>query len=180
MDFALFPRRPGLNGAVVPADAAQPLMKETISSIQNKLDHLYNRTQVRGLKPHAKWHPLHTHLFTSRGDICTLKVHDQTLLNINNHLVNGGGNELDGGPRGAGNQLTTLKEEILTELERRVSLSCSACQVKNTQAKSLHQKEKTLISSVQYCCVTYYTQLQAKVLFALCECHLYSMFLSQS
>lgn len=64
--------------------------------------------------------------------LCTLKVHDQTLLNINNHLVNGGGNELDGGPRGGGNQLTTLKEEILTELERRVSLSCSSCQVNNT------------------------------------------------
>lgn len=29
-------------------------MKETISSIQNKLDHLYNRTQVRGLKPSCK------------------------------------------------------------------------------------------------------------------------------
>jgi len=49
-------------------------------------------------------------------------------------LVNGGGNELDGtAGRGGGagsNQLNTLKEEILTELERRVSLSCSACQVK--------------------------------------------------
>lgn len=50
-DVAVFRCRPGLNGAVVPADAAQPLMKETISSIQNKLDHLYNRTQVRGLHP---------------------------------------------------------------------------------------------------------------------------------
>lgn len=58
-------------------------------------------------------------------------MHDQTLLTINNHLVNGGGNELDSRDRGAGgNQLNTLKEEILTELERRVSLSCSACQVK--------------------------------------------------
>lgn len=65
------------------------------------------------------------------------QVHDQTLLSINNHLVNGGGNELDGEARGGGgrsgegggNQLTTLKEEILTELERRVTLSCSSCQV---------------------------------------------------
>lgn len=38
--------RPGLNGAIVPADSAQPHMKETINSIQTKLDHLYNRTQV--------------------------------------------------------------------------------------------------------------------------------------
>lgn len=90
-------------------------------------------------------HPLTTRLFTSWMDACTLKVHDQTLLNINNHLVNGGGNELDGGSRGGGNQLTTLKEDILTELERRVSLSCSSCQVQNTQAHVLHQKEKTLI-----------------------------------
>uniref|UniRef100_A0A3B5LP09 Elastin microfibril interfacer 1a n=1 Tax=Xiphophorus couchianus TaxID=32473 RepID=A0A3B5LP09_9TELE len=62
-------------------------------------------------------------------------VHDETLLNINNHLVNGGGNELDGnvepggGQGGGWDQLNTLKEEILTELERRVSLSCSSCQV---------------------------------------------------
>ncbi|XP_077366533.1 EMILIN-1-A isoform X1 [Festucalex cinctus] len=91
-----------LNGAIVPADSAQPHMKETINNINTKLDHLYNRTQV----------------------------HDQTLLNINNHLENGGGNDLDGaavvGHRG--NQLNTLKEQILTELERRVTLSCSACQ----------------------------------------------------
>lgn len=67
------------------------------------------------------------------------QVHDQTLLNINNHLVNGGGNELDGVARGGGpggNQLNSLKEEILTELERRVSLSCSACQVKPSIKKS--------------------------------------------
>uniref|UniRef100_A0A667ZNG3 Elastin microfibril interfacer 1a n=1 Tax=Myripristis murdjan TaxID=586833 RepID=A0A667ZNG3_9TELE len=99
-------RLPGLNGASIPSDAAQPHMKETINNIQTRLDQLYNRTQV----------------------------HDQTLLHINNHLVNGngGGNELDGVVRGGGlggNQLNTLKEEILTELERRVSLSCSSCQV---------------------------------------------------
>lgn len=42
--------RTGLNGAIVPADSAQPLMKETINSIQTKLDHLYNRTQVNRVK----------------------------------------------------------------------------------------------------------------------------------
>ncbi|TKS75846.1 EMILIN-1 Elastin microfibril interface-located protein 1 [Collichthys lucidus] len=109
---------PGLNGAVVPADSAQPHMKETINTIQTKLDHLYNRTQV----------------------------HDQTLLTINNHLVNGG-NELDGGTKGSGgNQLNILKEEILTELERRVSLSCSSCQTEHFQTccNTVTQVEKRL------------------------------------
>ena len=61
-----------MNGGRTPADAAQPHMKETITSIQTRLDQLYNRTQV----------------------------HDQTLHNINNHLVNG--NELDGVAKGGG------------------------------------------------------------------------------
>lgn len=80
-----------------------------------------------------------------------MQVHDQTLLHINNHLVNGngGGNELDGTVGGGGgrNQLNTLKEEILTELERRVSLSCSACQVSlNTSDVLFHS-----ISASLYC-----------------------------
>lgn len=41
--------RPGLNGAIVPSDSAQPHMKETINNIQTKLDHLYNQTQVKYL-----------------------------------------------------------------------------------------------------------------------------------
>lgn len=41
--------RTGLSGAIIPADSAQPHMKETISSIQTKLDHLYNRTQVNSI-----------------------------------------------------------------------------------------------------------------------------------
>nr|XP_020472658.1 EMILIN-1-like isoform X2 [Monopterus albus] len=113
-------RLPGLQGAVVPADSAQPHMKETINNIQTKLDHLYNRTQV----------------------------HDQTLLNINNHLVNGGGNELDGeGPQG--NQLNTLKEEILTELERRVSLSCSACQAGVEDLRRQQQEDRDRIRALE-------------------------------
>ncbi|KAI1897839.1 hypothetical protein AGOR_G00087400 [Albula goreensis] len=61
--------KPGLEGTRTPADAAQPEMRETIHSIQTKLDQLVNKT----------------------------KVHDQTLDTINNHLVNGKGsaNELD-------------------------------------------------------------------------------------
>ncbi|XP_062863860.1 EMILIN-1b [Trichomycterus rosablanca] len=60
--------KPGVSGEGTPADAAQPEMKETIHSIQTKLDQLDNRTQA----------------------------HDRTLDNINNHLVNGrGGNDLD-------------------------------------------------------------------------------------
>uniref|UniRef100_UPI0037E85912 EMILIN-1-A n=1 Tax=Semicossyphus pulcher TaxID=241346 RepID=UPI0037E85912 len=121
-------RLPGLNGAIVPADSAQPHMKETINSIQTKLDHLYNQTQV----------------------------HDQTLLNINNHLVNGGGNELDGVARGGGgggghggNQLNTLKEEILTELERRVSLSCSSCQAGVEDLRRQQQEDRERIQALE-------------------------------
>ncbi|XP_035473482.2 EMILIN-1a [Scophthalmus maximus] len=118
-------RLSGLSGAIVPADSAQPHMKETINSIQNKLDHLYNRTQV----------------------------HDQTLLNINNHLVNGGGNELDGVSRGGGgpggHQLNTLKEEILTELERRVSLSCSSCQAGVEDVRRQQQEDRERIRALE-------------------------------
>ncbi|KAM3860930.1 EMILIN-1-A [Diretmus argenteus] len=117
-------RLPGLNGASTPADAAQPQMKETIHNIQTRLDQLYNRTQV----------------------------HDQTLLHINNHLVNGNGNELDGvgGGRGpGGNQLSTLKEEILTELERRVSLSCSACQAGVEDLRRQQQQDRERIRALE-------------------------------
>ncbi|XP_044185525.1 EMILIN-1a isoform X1 [Thunnus albacares] len=117
-------RLPGLNGVIVPADSAQPHMKETIHNIQTKLDQLYNRTQV----------------------------HDQTLLNINNHLVNGGGNELDGSSRGGGNggnQLNTLKEEILTELERRVSLSCSSCQAGVEDLRRQQQEDRDRIRALE-------------------------------
>lgn len=117
-------RLPGLTGAIVPADSAQPHMKETINSIQTKLDHLYNRTEV----------------------------HDQTLLTINNHLVNGGGNELDGSARGgglSGNQLNNLKEQILTELERRVSLSCSSCQAGVEDLRRQHQEDRDRIRALE-------------------------------
>ncbi|XP_028996073.1 EMILIN-1a [Betta splendens] len=114
-------RLPELNGAVVPADSAQPHMKETINSIQTKLDHLYNRTQV----------------------------HDQTLLSINNHLVNGGSNELDVSKGPGGNQQNTLKEEILTELERRVTLSCSACQAGVEDLRRQQQEDRERIRSLE-------------------------------
>uniref|UniRef100_A0A3Q2X062 Elastin microfibril interfacer 1a n=1 Tax=Haplochromis burtoni TaxID=8153 RepID=A0A3Q2X062_HAPBU len=117
-------QRHGLTGAIVPADSAQPHMKETINSIQTKLDHLYNRTQV---------------------------AHDQTLLTINNHLVNGGGNELDGADRGGGggDQLNILKEEILTELERRVSLSCSSCQIGVEDLRRQQQQDRDRIAALE-------------------------------
>nr|XP_057942050.1 EMILIN-1-A [Doryrhamphus excisus] len=117
-------RLSGLNGAIVPADSAQPHMKETISSIQNKLDHLYNRTEV----------------------------HDRTLLNINNHLENGGGNDLDGDAVGGklkGSQLNTLKEEILTELERRVTLSCSACQAGVEDVRRQQEADRERVRSLE-------------------------------
>ncbi|KAJ0027023.1 hypothetical protein NQD34_018023 [Periophthalmus magnuspinnatus] len=114
---------PGLTGSIIPSDSAQPHMKETINNIQNKLDHLYNRTEV----------------------------HDQTLLNINNHLVNGG-NELEGGGRGGGvtgTQLNTMKEQILTELERRVTLSCSACQAGVEDLRRQQQEDRERIRALE-------------------------------
>lgn len=114
---------PDLTGALIPSDSAQPHMKETINNIQNKLDHLYNRTEV----------------------------HDQTLLNINNHLVNGG-NELDGGGRGggvSGTQLNSLREQILTELERRVTLSCSACQAGVEDLRRQQQEDRERIRALE-------------------------------
>ncbi|XP_036398618.1 EMILIN-1-like [Megalops cyprinoides] len=95
-------RKPGF-GSRTPADAAQPEMKETIHSIQTKLDQLDNRT----------------------------RAHDRTLVSINNHLVNGnggGGNNVDGAGGMDSGRLNAMKEDILRELEHRVSLSCSSCQ----------------------------------------------------
>lgn len=118
-------RLTGLNG--VSADAP-PHVKETISSIQSKLDQLYNRTQI----------------------------HDQTLLSINNHLVNGNGvaNELDGGATGGGGgdrgtRVDSLKQEILTELERRVSLSCSSCQAGVEDLQRQQQQDRERIQTLE-------------------------------
>uniref|UniRef100_A0A667ZBN5 Elastin microfibril interfacer 1 n=1 Tax=Myripristis murdjan TaxID=586833 RepID=A0A667ZBN5_9TELE len=113
--------KPGSNsggtGGRNPADAAQPEIKETIHSIQTKLDQLDNRTQA----------------------------HDKTLVSINNHLVNGKGNELEGG----GGRLNTLKEEILKELERRVSLSCSSCQVGVEDLRRQQQEDRERIRALE-------------------------------
>ncbi|XP_056134844.1 EMILIN-1-A-like [Lampris incognitus] len=119
-------KRPGFGGAggKNPADAAQPEIKETIHSIQTKLDQLDNRTQA----------------------------HDKTLVSINNHLVNGKGNELDGGLSGggiSGERLNTLKEEILRELERRVSLSCSSCQAGVEHLRSQQQEDRERIRALE-------------------------------
>ncbi|XP_041672564.1 EMILIN-1-like [Cheilinus undulatus] len=114
----------GSSGGRNPADAAQPEIKETINSIQNKLDQLDNRTQA----------------------------HDKTLVSINNHLVNGKGNDLDGGASGGGlngGRLNTLKEEILRELERRVSLSCSSCQAGVEDLRRQQQADRESIRALQ-------------------------------
>lgn len=112
------------SGGRNPADAAQPEIKETIHSIQTKLDQLDNRTQA----------------------------HDKTLVSINNHLVNGKGNDLDGGLSGgglSGGRLNSLKEEILRELERRVSLSCSSCQAGVEDLRRQQQEDRESIRSLQ-------------------------------
>ncbi|TRY90329.1 hypothetical protein DNTS_015225, partial [Danionella cerebrum] len=114
--------KPGINIGKTPADAARPEMKETIHNIQTKLDQLDNRTQA----------------------------HDKTLVSINNHLVNGkgGGNELDVGGAG-GNKFNSLKEEILRELERRVTLSCAACQAGVEDLRQQQQKDSERISALE-------------------------------
>ncbi|XP_050925374.1 EMILIN-1 isoform X2 [Lates calcarifer] len=111
------------SGGRNPADAAQPEIKETIHSIQTKLDQLDNRTQA----------------------------HDKTLVSINNHLVNGKGNELHGLPGGgvSGGRLNSLKEEILRELERRVSLSCSSCQAGVEDLRRQQQEDRERIRALE-------------------------------
>ncbi|XP_066533899.1 EMILIN-1-A isoform X2 [Hoplias malabaricus] len=108
----------GSNSGHNPADAAQPEMRETISSIQSKLDLLDNMTQV----------------------------HDRTLISINNHLVSGSatGNELD---RGA--EYSRLKEEILRELEYRVTLSCSSCQNGVEDIQKQQQENRDQIKAME-------------------------------
>ncbi|XP_070826653.1 EMILIN-1-A-like [Chaetodon trifascialis] len=113
------------SGGRNPADAAQPEIKETIHNIQTKLDQLDNRTQA----------------------------HDKTLVSINNHLVNGKGNDLDGGLSGgggvSGGRLNLLKEEILRELERRVSLSCSSCQAGVEDLRRQQQEDQERIRALE-------------------------------
>ncbi|XP_061614168.1 EMILIN-1-A-like isoform X2 [Phyllopteryx taeniolatus] len=112
------------SGARNPADAAQPEIKETIHSIQTKLDQLDNRTQA----------------------------HDKTLVSINNHLVNGKGNDLEGGLSGGSlseKSLNSLKEEILKELERRVSLSCSSCQAGVEDLHMQQQEDRERIRALE-------------------------------
>ncbi|XP_028431102.1 EMILIN-1b [Perca flavescens] len=122
--------KPGVSGGGTssggrnPADAAQPEIKDTIHSIQTKLDQLDNRTQA----------------------------HDKTLVSINNHLVNGKGNALDGGLSGGGlngGRLNSLKEEILRELESRVSLSCSSCQAGVEDLRQQQQQDKERIQALE-------------------------------
>ncbi|XP_047187599.1 EMILIN-1-like [Scophthalmus maximus] len=112
------------SGGRNPADAAQPEIKETIHSIQTKLDQLDNRTQA----------------------------HDKTLVSINNHLVNGKGNTLEGGSSGgaaSGGRVNLLKEEILQELERRVSLSCSSCQAGVEDLRQQQQEDRETIRALE-------------------------------
>ncbi|XP_052443117.1 EMILIN-1 [Carassius gibelio] len=109
-------RREGISGGNNLADAAQPGMRDTIHSIQTKLDILDNMTQV----------------------------HDRTLTSINNHLVGGNGirNELD-------SRYGTLKEEILRELERRVTLSCSSCQTGVESIQRQQQEDRERIRALE-------------------------------
>ncbi|CAL8311963.1 unnamed protein product [Lota lota] len=117
----------GVTGNSVPADAGQPHMRDTIHHIQNRLDQLSNRSQV----------------------------HDQTLLHINHRMQeNGGGNDVDeagegGLPPGVRQHLHSLKEEILTQLEGRVSLSCSSCQAGVEDLRRQQKQDQDRIRSLE-------------------------------
>ncbi|XP_038162530.1 EMILIN-1-like isoform X14 [Cyprinodon tularosa] len=118
--FQQEPSKPGKH----PADAAPPEMKETIHSIQTKLDQLDNRT----------------------------KAHDKTLVSINNHLVNGKEKELEGDHSGGalnGEKLNSLKENILKELESRVLLSCSTCQVGVEDLRRQQEEDRERIRALE-------------------------------
>lgn len=108
----------GHNGGQNPADAAQPGIRETVNSIQTKLDVLDNMTQV----------------------------HDRTLISINNHLVSGknAGNELD-----RGGLYNSLKDELLPELELRISLACSACQSGVQSIRQQQQEDRERIRALE-------------------------------
>lgn len=60
----------GSSGGRNPADAAQPEIKETINSIQTKLDQLDNRTQVS------------CHVLTRRLESVSTHINNQCLLSI--------------------------------------------------------------------------------------------------
>ncbi|XP_023694540.2 EMILIN-1b [Paramormyrops kingsleyae] len=111
---------PGFSGKT-PADAAQPEMKATIHSIQTKLDQLDNRT----------------------------RAHDKTLVSINNHLVNGKSSSNDLDNKSGGSWLDTLKEEILRELETRVTHSCSACQSGVDDLKQQQEEDRERIRALE-------------------------------
>ncbi|XP_029702177.1 EMILIN-1-like isoform X2 [Takifugu rubripes] len=111
-----------ISGGRNPADAAQPEIKETINIIKTKLDQLDNRTQA----------------------------HDKTLVSINNHLVNGKGDDgVQAGGGVSGGRLSVLKEEVLRELEKRVSLSCSSCQVGVENLLRQQQKDQERIRALE-------------------------------
>ncbi|MBN3296448.1 EMILIN-1b [Amia ocellicauda] len=116
-------RKPGINGKV-PADAAEPEMKETLNSIQTKLDQLDNRTQA----------------------------HDKKLVTINNHLTNGKGtnsNELESSDVTVQRKFTELREEILKEVEGRIKQSCAACQTGAEDLKKQQQEDRERIRELE-------------------------------
>ncbi|XP_015257488.1 PREDICTED: EMILIN-1-like [Cyprinodon variegatus] len=80
------------------------------------------------------------------------QAHDKTLVSINNHLVNGKGNELEGDPSGGalnGEKLNSLKENILKELESRVLLSCSTCQVGVEDLRRQQEEDRERIRALE-------------------------------
>ncbi|XP_041108723.1 EMILIN-1-like [Polyodon spathula] len=96
-----------------PADAAHPEMKETLSDIQRRIQHLDNRTQV----------------------------HDKELNHLNNKSHTngeGGGNFIEHSDIKMNQKLTDLKGEIVRDLEKSLQQSCSACQ---SQVEKLRRQQ---------------------------------------
>ncbi|XP_060773435.1 EMILIN-1-A [Neoarius graeffei] len=100
-------------GGQNPADAAQPEMRETINSIQTKLDLLDNMTQI----------------------------HDRTLISINNHLVGGNSasNELDRGSQYSMLKDEILQE---LELRIKLSCSACQSGVERIQELQQEDRER--------------------------------------
>ncbi|MGH0150054.1 UNVERIFIED_CONTAM: hypothetical protein FKN15_020477 [Acipenser sinensis] len=103
-----------------PADAAHPEMKETLSDIQIRLQHLDNRIQV----------------------------HDKELNHLNNKSQTngeGGENFIEHSDTKINQKLTELKGEIVRDLEK----SCSACQSRVENLRRQQEEDRDRIRGLE-------------------------------
>ncbi|KAK6488866.1 EMILIN-1-like isoform X1 [Huso huso] len=103
-----------------PADAAHPEMKETLSDIQRRMQHLDNRIQV----------------------------HDKELNHLNNKSQTngeGGENFIEHSDTKINQKLTELKGEIVRDLEK----SCSACQSRVENLRRQQEEDRDRIRGLE-------------------------------